>query len=223
MARWTTSTQDALALSKLAEQFPLVGIVLVTLKNGTKRTYPWQDILHVPSLGGLAPIKQAREAIGLCMAMEKHAGRLFGNGARPGGVLKVKGKLTDPVYERLKKSWGSGHSGENSGRTAILEDGADFQALTFNSVDLQFQELRGFQVIEIALERLAHGSSVEEIVEQHRGLISLAQVHAALAYYYDHEADLNAEIERQLETADRLRSASLSSPGRFKLKQMGRL
>ena len=79
------------------------------------------------------------------------------------------------------------------------------------------------KVIEIALERLAHGSSVEEIVEQHRGLISLAQVHAALAYYYDHEADLNAEIERQLETADRLRSKSLSSPGRLKLKQMGRL
>ena len=79
------------------------------------------------------------------------------------------------------------------------------------------------KVIEIALERLAHGSSVEEIVEQHRGLISLAQVHAVLAYYHDHEADLNAEIERQLETADRLRSASLSSPGRLKLKQMGRL
>jgi uncharacterized protein (DUF433 family) len=79
------------------------------------------------------------------------------------------------------------------------------------------------KVIEIALERLAHGSCVEEIVEQHRGLISLAQVHAALAYYYDHEADLNAEIERQLETADRVRSASLFSPGRLKLKQMGRL
>ena len=93
----------------------------VTLKNGTKKTYRWQDILHVPSLGGLAPIKQAREAIGLCMAMEKHAGRLFGNGARPGGVLKVKGKLTDPVYERLKKSWGSGHSGENSGQQQSLK------------------------------------------------------------------------------------------------------
>jgi len=79
------------------------------------------------------------------------------------------------------------------------------------------------KVIEIALERLAHGSSVEEIVEQHCALISLAQVHAALAYYYDHEADLNTEIERQLETADRLRGVSLSSPGRLKLKQMGRL
>lgn len=79
------------------------------------------------------------------------------------------------------------------------------------------------KVLEIALERLAHGSSVEEIVEQHRGLISLAQVHAALAYYYDHEAELSVEIDRQLETADQRRSLSLSSLGRLKLKQTGRL
>jgi len=61
-----------------------------------------QNILHVPTLGDLAPIKQAREAIGLCMAMERHAGALFGNGARPAGVLKFKRKLTDDVYERLR-------------------------------------------------------------------------------------------------------------------------
>src|SRR6266508_3219884 len=123
---------------------------VVTLKNGTKRTYRWQDILHVPTLGNLAPIKQAREAIGLCMAMERHAAALFGNGARPAGVLRFKRKLTDDVHERLRKSWSSGHSGENAGKTAILEDDADFTPLTFNSVDLQFQELRSFQVIEIA-------------------------------------------------------------------------
>jgi HK97 family phage portal protein len=67
----------------------------VTLKNGTKRTYRWQDILHVPTLGNLAPIKQAREAISLCMAMERHAGSLFGNGTRPAGGLKFKRKLDD--------------------------------------------------------------------------------------------------------------------------------
>lgn len=122
----------------------------VTLKNGTKRTYRWQDILHVPSLGGMSPIRQAREAIGLCMAMERHAGALFGNGARPAGVLKFKRKLTDEVHERLLKSWSSGHSGENSGKTAILEDDADFTPLTFASTDAQFFELRGFQVVEIA-------------------------------------------------------------------------
>ena len=122
----------------------------VTLKDGTKRIYRWQDILHVSTLGNLAPIKQAREAIGLCMAMERHAGALFGNGARPAGVLKFKRKLADDVYERLRRSWASGHSGENAGKTAIIEDDGDFVPLTFNSVDLQFQELRAFQVVEVA-------------------------------------------------------------------------
>lgn len=122
----------------------------VALKSGQPRTYRWQDVLHVPALDGLAPIKQAREAIGLAMAMERHAAALFGNGARPSGVLRFKRKLTTEVYERLKKSWSSGHSGENAGKTAIIEDDGEFTPLTFNSVDLQFQELRAFQVIEIA-------------------------------------------------------------------------
>lgn len=79
------------------------------------------------------------------------------------------------------------------------------------------------KVIEIALERLAHGSSVEEIVDQHDGLISFAQVHAALAHYYDHQAEFDAAIDRQLSESDKLRAASLSSPGRSKLRAMGRI
>ena len=79
------------------------------------------------------------------------------------------------------------------------------------------------KVIEVALERLAHGSSVEEIVEQHKGLMSLAQVHSALAYYYDHELEFNSEIEAQLTRAAQQRSETLSSPGRTKLRQLGRI
>jgi HK97 family phage portal protein len=136
----------------------------LVVAGGTKINYAWKDILHVPTdLPGLnwsslasstaghgSPIRQAREAIGLTMAMERHAGALFGNGARPAGILKFKRKLTDDVHERLRKSWSSGHSGENAGKTAILEDDADFVPLTFNSVDMQFSEMRAFQVVEIA-------------------------------------------------------------------------
>ncbi len=121
-----------------------------TLRNGSTRTYRWQDILHVPALDGMAPIKQASEAIGLCMAMETHAANLFGRGARPSGVLKAKGKINEEVGKRLKTSWQGAHAGGSSGGTAILEDGIEFEALTFASVDLQFAELRSFQVIEIA-------------------------------------------------------------------------
>jgi HK97 family phage portal protein len=122
----------------------------VTLRDGSHRLYPWRDILHVPALDGLAAIRQAREAIGLTMALEKHAGALLGNGARPSGVLRLKRKIDDATYERLRKSWSSGHGGENSGKTAILEDDADFTPLTFNSVDLQFQEMRSHQILEIS-------------------------------------------------------------------------
>lgn len=131
----------------------------LTLAGGKKINYSWQDILHIPTdLPGLnlhsqgrgSPIRQAREAIGLTMAMERHAGLLFGNGARPSGVLTYKGKFNKDALERLKASWRQAHAGEASGGTAILEDGIEFQPLTFNSVDMQFQELRAFQVVEIA-------------------------------------------------------------------------
>lgn len=122
----------------------------LTLANGSKQNYPWADILHIPNINLRSPIRQAREAIGIAIAAERHAGSLLGNGARPAGILKFKRKLTDDVHERLRKSWASGHSGENAGRTAILEDDADFMPVTFNSVDMQFNELRAFQVLEIS-------------------------------------------------------------------------
>lgn len=121
----------------------------VSLQNGAIETYRWQDILHVQTSNGLAPAKTAREAIGLAIALERHASKILGNGARPSGVLKAKNKLNDTAFERLKKSWRSQHSGEGAGGTAILEDGVEFEALTFSSVDLQFNEMRQFQILEI--------------------------------------------------------------------------
>ncbi len=122
----------------------------VALKSGGTKVYPWRDILHIQSVDGLSPIRQCAESIGLCMAMEQHAGRIFGNGGRPSGVLKLKGKINESTLERLKASWHNAHAGERAGHTAILEDGIEFDPLSFNSVDLQFLELRTFQVTDIA-------------------------------------------------------------------------
>ena len=59
------------------------------------------------------------------------------------------------------------------------------------------------KVIEVAVDKLAHGSSPEEMHFQYPHL-SLAQIHAALAYYYDHQAELDAEISRRQAEADEL-------------------
>ena len=79
------------------------------------------------------------------------------------------------------------------------------------------------KVIEVASEKIAHGSSPDEIHGQHRGHLSLAQVHAALAWYYDHQTEFDAEIRRQSQEFDSLRDGSLDSPLRQRLRSAGKL
>jgi len=61
------------------------------------------------------------------------------------------------------------------------------------------------KVTEVVLDKIAYGSSPEEIHFQHPHL-SLAQIHAALTYYYENQDQLDEEIRRGLEESDKLAS-----------------
>jgi uncharacterized protein (DUF433 family) len=74
----------------------------------------------------------------------------------------------------------------------------------------------GVKVVEVAVDKIAHGSSPEEMHFQYPHL-SLAQIHAALAYYYDHQSELDAEIERRRREADELASTASDTSLRQKL------
>jgi uncharacterized protein (DUF433 family) len=78
------------------------------------------------------------------------------------------------------------------------------------------------KVIEVVLDRLAYGWSPEEMCFQHPHL-SLAQVHAALSYYYDHQSEIDAEIARQVQEYEELRAQAENSPLRQKLRAMSKL
>jgi uncharacterized protein (DUF433 family) len=77
------------------------------------------------------------------------------------------------------------------------------------------------KVIEVALDQIVHGWSAEEIHFQHPHL-SLGQIHAALAYYHDHKAEFDAEIQRSLERVDQLRVKAGESPIRKRLRAMSK-
>jgi uncharacterized protein (DUF433 family) len=78
------------------------------------------------------------------------------------------------------------------------------------------------KVIEIVQDHLAHHWHAEDICRQYPYL-SLAQVHAALTYYYDHEQEMQAEIERvRREVAD-IRARHFDPTLRDKLRQLGHL
>jgi uncharacterized protein (DUF433 family) len=75
------------------------------------------------------------------------------------------------------------------------------------------------KVKEIVLDKLAYGWSPEEMHFQHPHL-SMAQIHAALAYYYENQDRIDEEIRRDLEEVEQLRSQTESSELRSKLQSI---
>lgn len=78
------------------------------------------------------------------------------------------------------------------------------------------------KVIEVVMDKLAHGSSPEEMHFQYPHL-SLAQIHAALAYYYDHQAEIDVQIEQSWQRYEQLRSDAGETPLRKRLRELGKL
>jgi HK97 family phage portal protein len=107
--------------------------------------------VHVRNALDRSAVTMAREAIGVAVNMSKDAAGLFGRGARPGGVLSTPKSLGDKGAQAMLTGWRLAQDGpDNAGRTAVLWDGATWQALGLSSVDAQFQELWSFTVVEIA-------------------------------------------------------------------------
>ncbi len=79
----------------------------------------------------------------------------------------------------------------------------------------------------IAVEHIAisynTGQSIDEIVESYQG-ITHADVFAALAYYYDHKAEIDAKIKQDEEEHEKLHQKNLkqTSQLRKKLKEHSR-
>jgi uncharacterized protein (DUF433 family) len=69
------------------------------------------------------------------------------------------------------------------------------------------------KVVEVMQDHLAYGHGAEEIHLQHPGL-SLAQVHAAFAYYYDHQRELDAELVRRHRRVESIRTVKGGFPSR---------
>lgn len=117
-------------------------------RHGTS-VIPSRDVIHLLPPHDRAPLTLAREAIGIAVALDRHAAGLFANGARPSGLLKIPALGKDQVTA-ARDVWNATHGGGQSGKTAVLINGAEWTQLTMNSTDGQFLENRKFQIQEIA-------------------------------------------------------------------------
>ncbi len=76
------------------------------------------------------------------------------------------------------------------------------------------------RVREIVIDKVGLGHSPEEIQRQHPHL-SLAQIHAALAYYYDHQREIDAEIEASWRRAEQMRAEAGPQRSRAEWEAIG--
>jgi uncharacterized protein (DUF433 family) len=76
------------------------------------------------------------------------------------------------------------------------------------------------RVAMIVTDYLAYGWSVDEMHRQHPDL-SLAELHAAMAYYYDHQQEIDDEIAAEVAQADHDLHSKARPAVWFKLKAKG--
>ncbi len=74
------------------------------------------------------------------------------------------------------------------------------------------------KVVELVLDHIAYGWSPEELHLQHPKL-TMGQIHSALAYYWDHQAAMDQDIEEGLQAVDELRQTVRPSLFIEKLKR----
>ena len=78
------------------------------------------------------------------------------------------------------------------------------------------------RVAQIVMDYLAYGWSPDEMCRQHPNLTK-AEAHAAMTYYFDHQTEIDGEIESELRDAGTSLKQSSDSPLRLRLRAQGLL
>jgi hypothetical protein len=85
----------------------------------------------------------------------------------------------------------------------------------------RLERLPRIRVAQIVMDYLAHGWSPDEMCRQYPHL-NPAEAHAALAYDFDHQADIDREIEAELTEVEQLEAAAIAPAALTRLRLRGR-
>jgi uncharacterized protein (DUF433 family) len=76
------------------------------------------------------------------------------------------------------------------------------------------------RVAQIVMDYFAHGWSPDEMC-RHYPHLSLAEIHAAMMYYYDHQAEIDAEIQAELGEVRASQASARSTPFELRMQAKG--
>lgn len=164
----------------------------VSRLDGKPAIYRPDEIIHLSSQSsdgvvGLSRVQLAADVINTHIQLRLASRRLFENGMMVQGFLKMpEGKKLSPeAFDRLKQTMAERYTGaDNAGKTGILEEGLEYQAVSQSASDSQMVELSDTLKQEIGmvfdvprpflfLDDTSWGSGIEQLkIMLHSGALS---------------------------------------------------
>ncbi|MDJ0597301.1 MAG: DUF433 domain-containing protein [Crocosphaera sp.] len=91
-----------------------------------------------------------------------------------------------------------------------------------NDQAAHFKRLPRVRIAQIVMDYLAYGWSVEEMNRQHPYL-TLGELHAAMAYYFDHQEEIDSEIRSEWSEVEQCKDQTSLSPFVIRMRASGLL
>lgn len=84
----------------------------------------------------------------------------------------------------------------------------------------RLSRLPRIRVAQIVMDYLAHGWSPDEMCRHHSHLMP-AEAHAAMTYYYDHQSEIDAEIQAELSDVRAAQASRTPTPFELRMQAKG--
>ncbi len=95
-----------------------------------------------------------------------------------------------------------------------------YEHIVLDETGVPWVEGANTKVVELVAEAKAHGWSPEELAYQHPHL-TLGEVHSALAYYWDHRQEIEADLAKRRALVEEIRREVGEHPLTAKLRARG--
>lgn len=132
-------------------------LIYDVVEDGKTYGIPGHDMLHFAGFGydGVKSMSAitygAREAVGIAIAADDHAGRFYRGGTLQKYVLKTDGVMNTEQKELLRGEFANRYSRTEAPTTPlILTEGLDLTSISLSATDAQLLESRQYQVEDIA-------------------------------------------------------------------------
>jgi HK97 family phage portal protein len=150
---WQNTSVEQLASGRLRFTCIMPGIGGHT---GRTVTVLDSECLHIrdrsdDGILGRSRLSRAASVFRAGLSLQQHSEQVWESGATPGGVLKYAEKLSTEAVNNLRQRFEQVHRGSaNAKKILILDNGLEFQGLSFSPEDAELLESRKFGVVEIA-------------------------------------------------------------------------